>query len=377
MASRPSWASLQRNEGPKFLRWLQQETTLTRNFDTLAGALSGLLLHEVGTKDHALEVFRSVPAVMSRCNDQETYAQPGAVYAYAWSHLLERYVRTWKALELLVDKACLPMGSRGVAALDVGTGPGPAAFAIYDFYAAMSEYAEWGDKPHWKQPAHITCVELDKNTNHFRHQLAEYVARESPNDASGVHSIGSAIEDLKLIAPAAERQELFNQLTAKQDDYFDEVRGEWVSDLLYTVSEANDEAQTVHRYRLICFSNFLTKLGTLRKYESNLIEILRDAKPGTVLLVLGGSGDQYQEIHQHLDKWSKRAGFGIRLNNERVSYRGTDVEPLVLKERGRVYDVLRNLAGSEAVDMMGTYLPRASGQVPKRSQNSSVRAYRK
>ena len=65
------------------------------------------------------------------------------------------------------------MGKYGVRALDVGTGPGPAAFAILDFYTAMSEFSEITYRPRWRQPPYVTCVELDRNANHFRHLLAE------------------------------------------------------------------------------------------------------------------------------------------------------------------------------------------------------------
>ena len=104
---------------------------------------------------------------------------PGAACAYAWLHLLDRYVRTWLALERLVQKSSLPMGKNGVRALDVGTGPGPAAFAIHDFYAAMVEFSEKTDNPKWRQPAQLTCFEFDGSTNHFRHLLAEILVLPS------------------------------------------------------------------------------------------------------------------------------------------------------------------------------------------------------
>ena len=106
-----------------------------------------------------------MPAVLSRCNEQSTYEMPKAPETYAWLHLLDRYVRTWLALELLVKKSCIAMGEDGVRALDIGTGPGPAGFAVHDFYTAMVEFSELYNNLKWRQPPHITCVELDPGTN--------------------------------------------------------------------------------------------------------------------------------------------------------------------------------------------------------------------
>ena len=60
------------------------------------------------------------------------------------------------------------MGKNGVRALDVGTGPGPAAFAIHDFYVAMVEYSEVTGNPKWRQPSLVTCVEVQKGPQPFQ-----------------------------------------------------------------------------------------------------------------------------------------------------------------------------------------------------------------
>ena len=170
---RAGWTFLLKQDGPDFLAWVRDEQMLSRRLDILAAALSSLLHEWIRTPEEAHDVWMAVPEVLGRCNEQATYEKPGAASAYAWLHLLDRYVRTWLALERLVQCACLPMGRDGVRALDVGTGPGPAAFGIHDFYASMVQFSEVRDEPKWRQPADVTCVEFDASTNHFRHQLAE------------------------------------------------------------------------------------------------------------------------------------------------------------------------------------------------------------
>ena len=185
------WTGLLKQDGPDFLAWIGDERILSRKIDTLAAALSSLLHEWICTAEEAHLVWTAVPAVLHHCNDRATYEKPGAASAYAWLYLLERYARTWLALERLVQNACLPMAKDGVRALDIGTGPGPAAFAIHDFCAAMVDFSEVRDRPKWRQPSDVTCVESDPSTNHFRHQLAEILFQQ--RDSESVLSMCSSI----------------------------------------------------------------------------------------------------------------------------------------------------------------------------------------
>ena len=249
-------------------------------FEALAAALWTLLQDAIRSPEDACAVWRATPAVLARCNEQATYEIPGAAAAYAWLHLLDRYAQTWSALEKLVTAGCLPLAKHGVRALDVGTGPGPSAFAVYDFYAAMTEFATQTGNTQWRQPPAITCVEFDSNTNHLRHHLAEILFKQSEQQSKGVLAMCHALSDFRAIVPRAERKRLQETLRWTEDEYFDEVANEWTSDLRYSADEANDIAQSLHRYRLIVFSNFLTTVRAVTTFELNLVDILADAQPG-------------------------------------------------------------------------------------------------
>ena len=184
---------------------------------------------------------------------------PGAACAYAWLHLLDRYVRTWFALEILVDKNCFPMGKNGVRALDVGTGPGPSAFAIHDFYASMIEFSRTRDNSRWRQPLYVTCVESDDNTKHFRHLLAEIMFEQAQRKSEGVLAMCHNLADFGRLEPTRERMETLQALRNAEETYFDEVSGQWTSDLLYFPEEANYIAQSLRWTR---------KTGQLVKWES-------------------------------------------------------------------------------------------------------------
>ena len=73
--------------------------------------------HEcIRTPEEAHDVWAAVPEVLGRCKEQATYEEPEAASAYAWLHLLDRYVRTWLGLERLVQNvvhtAGLAVGER-------------------------------------------------------------------------------------------------------------------------------------------------------------------------------------------------------------------------------------------------------------------------
>ena len=377
MSSRKQgWTGLLKREGADFLAWAREERVLSTKFSLLATALSTLLRGSVPTPEEAHDVWEAVPAVLSRCNEQAAYEKPGAACAYAWLYLLERYVRTWLALERLVQKSCLPMGKHGVRALDVGTGPAPAAFAINDFYSAMVEFSEETDNLKWRQQPRLTCVEIDKSTNHFRHLLAELLFQEAGRESEGVLSLTSALHDFGEFEPTRERKQYFEVLRNEEDEYFDDVAGRWDSNRVYSPDEANNMAQSLHRYRLVAFSNFLTTPGIVKSVRPNLFEVLHDASPGSVVLVLGGRGDRYQEIYDYVDRLANPSGFDLTVESETVSCSDSELAGQVYEQGRLFYEVLQELDHNEddATETVRRYFERGA---PIDFRSSEIRAYRK
>ena len=370
------WTGLQRREGSDFLAWVKFERVMSSKFDVLATALSSLLRERIRVPEDALDVWKAVPAVLSRCNDQTTYKKPGAASAYAWLHLLDRYVRTWLALEQLVKRNCLPMGKSGVRALDVGTGPGPAAFAIHDFYSAMVEYSGAKRNPMWRQPSHLTCIEFDRNTNHFRHQLAEKLFQQVQRESEGILSMCIALGDFGKFEPTRERKQYFEDLRSEEDEYFDFDAGRWDSERRYLPAEANDMAQSLHRYRLITFSNFLTTLGTVESFEPNLVDVLRDAAPGSVLLVLGGKRGPYAKVYEYVDRLATPSGFELTVEGDTVSCIDSEIAGRVFEEGRLFYEFLQGLAQNYdgATEKVRSHF---ESKVPLEFSSSEIRAYRK
>ena len=373
---RQSWTSLLRREGADFLAWAREERALSTRFNLLAAAVSTLLRGSVRTPEEAHDVWEAVPAVLCRCNDPATYDMPGAACAYAWLHLLDRYVRTWLALERLVQKNCLPMGRNGVGALDVGTGPGPAAFAIHDFYAAMVEYSEVARNPNWRQPPQVTCVESKKRPNHFRHHLAEILFQRAGRGSEGVLAMTSALGDFREFEPIQERKQYLESLRSEEDEYFDELTDQWDSSPAYLPDEANDMAQSLHHYRLVTFSNFLTTPGIVESVETNLVEVLQDANPGSVVLVLGARGGQYQEIYKYVDRLANPSGFELAVEGDAVSCSDSELADQVYEQGREFYEVLQKLDHNQddATEPVRSFFELGD---PSGFPSSQIRAYRK
>lgn len=373
---RPGWTSLLKQDGPDFLAWVRDEQMLARRLDILAAALSSLLHGWIRTPEEAHDVWMAVPEVLGRCNEQATYERPGAASAYAWLHLLDRYVRTWLALERLVQSACLPMGRDGVRALEVGTGPGPAAFGIHDFYATMVRYSEVRNKPKWRQPSDVTCMEIDPSTNHFRHQLAEVLFQHTQMESKSVLSMCSALGDFRNFGPVQERKRFFEILRTAEYNYYDDAAEHWHSEPICLPDEANSIAQSLHRYRLLVFSNFLTTLETVDSIERNLFDALHDASPGTVVLVLGGTGSDYHEIYEYIDRLAKLSRFQLTVEGETISCSDSEVAYQVYDAGREFYESLQRLDQNND-DATRKVRRHFEGKERIQFPSSEIRAYRK
>lgn len=307
MHRRSGWTEFQRREGAAFLRWLDREQRLRKGFDALASALRDTLGAFVSTCSDARDVWCAAPAVFAKCNCPATYRMRHAETAYAWLHFLDRYVRTWLALEQTLKTNLLPLGKHGVRVLDIGTGPGPSAFATHDFYVAMEDYAQATSTRNWQQPPDITCVERAPGMNRIRHNIAESLAvRGAPQS---VLAMTGGMHDFSEFVPSRDRRQLERDLRGRSEEYYDEQRQEWHADFIFTREEANRKANTHHRYCLLTFSNFLTTPDTVSRYQVNIQDMLTDARPGSVLLMIGAKGANYSDIRQQMAQLATAGGF--------------------------------------------------------------------
>lgn len=374
MTTAQSWTQLLREHGPAFLSWLREEAILEKRGRVVAAGLRHLLKRLVVAPEDARSVWEATPAVFSKCNEQPTYELPGASVAYAWLHLLDRYARAFHALERLVYHNILPLARYGVRTLDIGTGPGPSGLAITDFYHALTLFAEAQGIDRLRQPSRIDCIEFDAGTNHFRHNLAESIAHiAGETGQQSVLSLCGARLDFGLVRPEKDRMIVLESMLKAEDRVWDEHDRVWTWEPRHTASEANEAAQSSFRYRLIVFSNFLTSLGVVSAFEVNLTSVLRDAKPGTVVVLLGGKGGEYPSIYDYVDRLAQAAGFQRLLTDEEVSC--SELSDLVYNEGQWFYRYLQSLSPNADTGLRTVH--RHFTDRRKRGSTSRLLVYRK
>lgn len=368
------WAKMMAQEGPEFITWLGRHSVLRNRISITANAISQLLFAEIDTEIAARKFWQGVPRALSH-ESPETMAEDwGIVRAYAWLHFLERYARTWSALQYLLEERRLPMGRYGVKALDVGAGLGPASFAIHDFYTAMVDFAAETDNPKWHQPPDITCVERATGFSAMRSQLWEMVHSVTHGYWPSRLSRWNNLTDFTEIHPSQERADEFARLRGADITYWDDFRKEEASELLYTDQEAHEQSQSMHRYRLFVFANFFTSHESVDEMAGNLGELLADANPGSVLLVMGGEGSDYPGIYKQLQRIAVEAGFRIIVPDARASSEISSVDNIVSAESLRIFQHAQKLNPNDDPPILALGDNFAQGLI---FPANAVRAFRK
>jgi hypothetical protein len=232
--------------------------------------------------------------------------------------------------------------------------------AVADFYAALTAFVEGTESQLPGQPTDVDCIEGSGNTNWFRHGFVEFLRDH--------HVLAHAFPEFQAFDPPALRRAYRSQLI--DGEYFDEVHQ--CVDSIYSCREANDEAQSMYRYRLVVFSNFLTTPDFAREVEPILSTLFSDLHPGAAVMVLGASGGAYPDIYQSVDELAQNSGLTTCVNDESVRVEPAAIQGLIQGVRLRVYDHLASLAKADEM------LERVAAMLAdRRWPASALRVYRK
>ena len=291
-----SWRQILKSHSGSFLTWLDKTNRKYEMLDCLARKLSDFLIARIRSEADAREFWNTIPCIRAACNDLSTYELPWAGEAYAYVHLLLRYHRTWAVLKHLTAEAVLPLGRHGVRVLDVGTGPAPVLYAIDDFYSSLYRFAQdSGIQELCIPPPELDCIENSPNMARFMHHFSEYCGRRGP--------FGPSLDNFEDLDFPAERKSYFKNNRYKT--YWDNSTEEYEDwDDSYLVEE---ESNSLFRFRLVVFSNFLTLGCTVSHFEKELRTLFDDLRPGSVVIILGATGGDYQEIFERLGQMARDA----------------------------------------------------------------------
>ena len=327
-----TWRQILQLHADQFLAWLDETKYEHRLVDRMASHLTGYLIASIRTKDHARGFWDTIPAVRSACDDSRTYEKPWAAEAYAYAHLLVRYCRTWAVLRHLTATNVLPLARYGVRALDIGTGPAPALYAIDDFYRALSGFAhELGIQELCIPDPTLNSIEKSCSMVRFIHGFSEYCGRPGP--------FGATLGEFSDLDLRAERKSYF--FNYRYETYWDEDEqeyGEWDNSEI-----AAEASNALYRYRIVVFSNFLTMGNDVSRYETELRTLFRDLRPGAVVIVLGATGDRYQEIYRRIDRLA--CDEGLRRGEWDTDILGDQIDGFIARVKCVQFDVYEHLKG--------------------------------
>ena len=182
------------------------------------------------------------------------------------------------------------------------------------------------------------------------------------------------LTDFNEIRPNQERADEFARLRGADITYWDEIREEEASELLYTDQEANEQSQSMHRYRLFVFANFFTSRELVDDMAEKLGELLADANPGSVLLVMGGERRDYPGIYEEMRRIAVAAGFRIIVPDASASSEISSVDDIVSAESLRVFEHAQKLAPNDNPKIVALGDSFAQGKV---FPANAIRAFRK
>jgi hypothetical protein len=279
-----TWHQLQLEHCDTFAAWLTDQEIRASCLDRIATDLVHFLIQEVQNRDEAERMWQAVPLTRACCDNLEIFNDRMAVYAYVMNHFLDRYVRSFIALERLFGIGVLPMAHGGIGALDVGSGPGPAAYAIYDFYTVLRNFGEaqgidrFAAQVAGTNVAECTCSMLD-----FQVNFSETSGRDGP--------FGDMVIDFTKFNPIQDRASLLKML--RRREYFEHETGDWEAE--YSPDEANQISQQLHRYRLFVFANVFTNDDITRQFLPALATTFADCRTGAIALVMGALGKGFRK----------------------------------------------------------------------------------
>lgn len=355
-----TWRQILRKYNGAYLEWLMETNFEHRLFDRIANNLEEFLISQIASETDAREFWDTIPFVREACNNPCTYEMPWAADAYAFSHFLMRYSRTWSILKHLTAEACLPLGSQGVRVLDIGTGPAPVLHAVKDFYNTLDAFAQMsGIQELCIPPPELDSIENSQNMRRFMHHFAEHCGRGGP--------FGPTIDRFESLDFRAARSTYFeyhrykggyNAATGEDEDF---------DDSYLTALESN----SLFRYRLVVFSNFFTLASTVKTYKKELQALFNDLNAGTVVVTSGSRGKAYRKIYKKLGRVAHAAH--LRHNEWDTDELGSQIDSETLdrikRAQNEVFLHLANLANDPPLSQ--------SGNLPDYSNLSTSRKIRR
>jgi hypothetical protein len=302
----PSARKWQISAAPAFLNWRDGSGVDAAKMSGFASAVHDTVVH--GWWPSALaEIAPRLPEALRSC-DSLSFDDDVEVRAYAALHLVDRYGRVLQVLEYLFSIGRFPLRHGGVTALEVGSGPAPALYAIRDFY---DDLVRWpGRGAIWSTGRLQVSDALDRapGWDRFMHLLSEQlIVNGQATPPGGQLSFGRTLTEFSGLDIRAIHSESFRSRAAGIEAEFD--RADEPISWATAVGMAYDEGTSrPSAYDLIFVPNFFTSAEAPQVFETELRRLMQSLTPGGVFVVLSGTADQYVGIASAIDGLARRTG---------------------------------------------------------------------
>ena len=310
-----------RMHGREAVEWMHASGVVDRMLADICAAVEQTVDWVVGDDtEMARQVLEQYPQVLNNC-DKLDFGESAQALAYLILHLPDRYTRAFQVLERLLISGALPLGKKdSFAAIDIGAGPGPAMFAIRNFYAALARYASLHDSSwpistlgrsnvverspampwimHWFAEALVMAEQADRVE--LTHAIDKLRRSRPPFGAN--HDDFSTLDVNEMHHSARHRraQALYN------DDSWELTRAE-----AYRMAY-EEPATWPSGYSLAVMMNFLTTVDAVPQFSGAIDRLMRGALvPGGAILVIGATNSDYEAIYRELDRRAKAIGLKV------------------------------------------------------------------
>lgn len=228
-------------------------------FDDLSFLLENYLINDVlNTRDLVERVVSNFECVLRQC-DTINFESFDVAVAYSILHFLPRYRRFQIIYEELFKNRLLPFDKRGIRALDVGTGPAPALFALSDIYYFIFDNLKIDLSSDLYSSDY---VERSYGFRTWLHHFTEYANQEK--------------DEIGWVVP-----------------YHHGNFGDF-QHISYNKSGA---FCTKYRFNVVTCGNFLTQASQINEFASELTDTMKYLRKNGVMIVTGGTGGKGEKSY--------------------------------------------------------------------------------
>ena len=195
----------------------------------------------------------------------------------------------------LLHAGILPMRTKGVNVLDVGTGPAPSLYAIEDFYSAFLDFASENSIQELNTPEPtLEFIEDSRYMVWFIHHFSEYCCRNGP-----YHPMLWDFSSIDVVTKHRLDKERYIYQFSEEDDITEELARLWVH-------ENEPWWNENWHYNFVIFSNFLTQLHQITELTNEIEAVFRSLRHGGIVIVVGGTGNQYPDLYTGIEQMAAK-----------------------------------------------------------------------